>query len=507
MSTAEFNDARRSSDLPALFEVLKQELPFFEEWLSLYQVDIEVFCSVDNPGRWLYWMKNLEFLSYSDRSNAVINTLTPDVDKETSRIAFGNRTNTGRSSIWEINLEVLHRWKFTPYIPWVQKKTKFKEFLETYPGSGVYIDSPSFSWQGKSAYLFGSRGHTRAYELPHLGNQRFELTPQTNNNGRRNLDFLCLDGLEIMGSMALTFPRSMDISFSSCENMKIRDGNLDDLVFSNSIIRNLLISSSRIKRLGFQRCSVANSVFERTNVDSFTAKNNQFISVPSIYESTIQTVNYEEGGKGRFAVNDINVLSALRVAVAHTAAGTQQKQDLLLQLKRLERISFRDPFLYYPEQFPKRFNTKKSADIIKSFIYRRSSRGHFKEDILEKIKYFDQCFTPTILAKRTKYLLLFTGSKINSIVWGYGLRPVRVLSVSLSVVLLFSVIYYFYGPSGAKHDPLASVYFSTVTFTTLGYGDIKPIDEKIRILCGIQALVGATLMGLFVGSIARKSTL
>ena len=126
---------------------------------------------------------------------------------------------------------------------------------------------------------------------------------------------------------------------------------------------------------------------------------------------------------------------------------------------------------------------------------------------MEKIKYFDQCFTPIILAKRIKYLLLFTGSKINSIVWGYGLRPVRVLGVSLSVVLLFAVIYYFYGPPGAKNDPLASIYFSTVTFTTLGYGDIKPIDETIRILCGIQALVGASLMGLFVGSIARKSTL
>ena len=507
MSTAEFNDARRSSDLPELFEVLKQELPYFEEWLSQYHIDIDIFCSVDNPGRWLYYRDDLEFLSYENNQHAVVNTLCSDANSEITRTAIGQRpTKPGRQSIWEIKLEVRRRWAFKPYIPWVQKKSRFKEFLETYSGSGLYTDSPSFSWQGNSAYLFGSRGQQSAYELPHLGNQRFELKSQTNNIGRRNLDFLCLDGLEIVGSMELTFPRSLDIRFSSCENITVKDGNLDDLGFSNSSIKNLRISGSRIRQLGFHYCSVSNSVFERTSLGSFAAHKNQFIDAPRFYESSIQSVYFKEGGKGRFAKNDIQTLSALGTTFTHTGHRSLRAQDLLLQLKRLERISFRNPLLFYPEQFPKRFNIRSFGDIFKSFIRGRTTTEQFIDDALDKLKFFVQCCSPKYLVKRIKYLFRFTGSQLNSTIWGYGLKPARVLRVSLSVILLFSVIYFNYGPDGAKGDTLASVYFSIVTFTTLGYGDIKPVDELVRILCGIQALLGATLMGLFVGSVARKST-
>lgn len=37
------------------------------------------------------------------------------------------------------------------------------------------------------------------------------------------------------------------------------------------------------------------------------------------------------------------------------------------------------------------------------------------------------------------------------------------------------------------------VYFSVVTYTTLGFGDIVP-DGPVRILCGAEALVGLTLI-------------
>ncbi|MGB5064259.1 MAG: potassium channel family protein [Candidatus Competibacter sp.] len=40
-----------------------------------------------------------------------------------------------------------------------------------------------------------------------------------------------------------------------------------------------------------------------------------------------------------------------------------------------------------------------------------------------------------------------------------------------------------------------SLYFSVVTFTTLGYGDITMVDSKWRLLSGIEALDGILLVG------------
>jgi hypothetical protein len=49
-------------------------------------------------------------------------------------------------------------------------------------------------------------------------------------------------------------------------------------------------------------------------------------------------------------------------------------------------------------------------------------------------------------------------------------------------------------PSGELADFEAAVYFSFVTFTTLGYGDIT-LSDGFRLLSGIQALNGILLVG------------
>ena len=44
-----------------------------------------------------------------------------------------------------------------------------------------------------------------------------------------------------------------------------------------------------------------------------------------------------------------------------------------------------------------------------------------------------------------------------------------------------------------------ALYFSIVTFTTLGYGDLSPRDEY-RLVAALQALYGYVFLGLFVGT-------
>ena len=50
-----------------------------------------------------------------------------------------------------------------------------------------------------------------------------------------------------------------------------------------------------------------------------------------------------------------------------------------------------------------------------------------------------------------------------------------------------------------------SFYFSLITFTTLGYGDFRPLEGWGRILAGSEAFIGAFMMALFVYTFARRT--
>lgn len=50
------------------------------------------------------------------------------------------------------------------------------------------------------------------------------------------------------------------------------------------------------------------------------------------------------------------------------------------------------------------------------------------------------------------------------------------------------------------------LYFSAVTQTTLGFGDIVPISSKTRSIVGIQSVLGIVLIGLFLNSLAQLAS-
>jgi len=66
----------------------------------------------------------------------------------------------------------------------------------------------------------------------------------------------------------------------------------------------------------------------------------------------------------------------------------------------------------------------------------------------------------------------------GNLLFGYGERPVRVLYSSLAVILIFALMYYHRGAlicPGYEDNGQSlfdSIYFSAITFTTLGFGDV-----------------------------------
>lgn len=105
-------------------------------------------------------------------------------------------------------------------------------------------------------------------------------------------------------------------------------------------------------------------------------------------------------------------------------------------------------------------------------------------------------------------------------VFGYGERPTYPLRTGGAVILLWSLFYWFGGIVDGKvvdpatkeetpkvvYDLWTSLYFSVVTFTTLGYGDLKPPPGIMRGVAATEAFFGACLMALFIVCLARKFT-
>lgn len=95
----------------------------------------------------------------------------------------------------------------------------------------------------------------------------------------------------------------------------------------------------------------------------------------------------------------------------------------------------------------------------------------------------------------------------------YGTSWRRVLAVSGFHIFLFSVIYRYidgtFGSLTLQPDPqlfgfFTYLYYSTVTFTTLGYGDISPVGPIMSLLSAIEALIGALLTALIIVVFGRK---
>ncbi|EMA67593.1 hypothetical protein C461_07699 [Halorubrum aidingense JCM 13560] len=90
----------------------------------------------------------------------------------------------------------------------------------------------------------------------------------------------------------------------------------------------------------------------------------------------------------------------------------------------------------------------------------------------------------------------------------YGESPARVVGTSVAVVAIFAAIYSIVGGiviGGSEPDLIGNIYFSAVTFSTLGYGGIEPTTTTTQLLASVQSLIGGILIALLVAVFGRRA--
>lgn len=112
-------------------------------------------------------------------------------------------------------------------------------------------------------------------------------------------------------------------------------------------------------------------------------------------------------------------------------------------------------------------------------------------------------------------------SKLVDLFCGYGEDPQRVIGFSLLLILGCAAIYFGAGVKGPEgrigFSAAASlgdnlrclfncIYYSIITFTTTGYGDVHPLGGITRTIASIEAFSGAFMTALFVAVFGKKMT-
>jgi voltage-gated potassium channel Kch len=106
------------------------------------------------------------------------------------------------------------------------------------------------------------------------------------------------------------------------------------------------------------------------------------------------------------------------------------------------------------------------------------------------------------LEKRNPYLAFFL--RITS---DYGLSLFRYFLWVIAIIISFALVYAFVPSVITKPGLLNGIYFSVVTFTTLGYGDIVPASGVGQVLVIFEVCTGYVMGGLLVTILARRHLL
>ncbi|RBI59919.1 ion transporter [halophilic archaeon] len=161
------------------------------------------------------------------------------------------------------------------------------------------------------------------------------------------------------------------------------------------------------------------------------------------------------------------------------------------------------------------YRTLENLSQANTFYNQASDYYRQSKDLRRQFKWMTNNHGQALLAELSRW---FTG---------YGNLPMRVIYTSLGVILLWGLVYPIVG--GLRHGNrdvvytftttasispeyvgtvlLKSIFFSTVTFTTLGYGNMAPVGTLAAYFAGIEALLGSILMALLVGVLTRSTWL
>lgn len=169
---------------------------------------------------------------------------------------------------------------------------------------------------------------------------------------------------------------------------------------------------------------------------------------------------------------------------------------------RLDFASFRDCEIGL-DNIEFRSDASKNAmvRVCRSLKLNAMSMGNFAD--AGKLTYLEKTHERETLFASGRWLP-WAGSCLQNLFWGYGEKPWRLALVMLFNVFLFGTTLFVVNglPEGKEYADY--LYFSGITYLTVGYGDLAPATPLARFISILNGGTGIATFGMLIASITKK---
>jgi len=320
--------------------------------------------------------------------------------------------------------------------------------------------------------LFGSDhcwNHTEdknAYRQLIADNAKNEKSLKDANLDRVNLSDLDLSKADLTGA---------NLSRASLTNTTLFDANLNKAELLGADLRGADLTGANLEEADLTRAELSNARLWHANLENAT------LIEASLNNSDLWNARLFNA---RFWRTDI--LRAFSIS-KESFAKKKSRYKTLYSINEKGALSAEEAYRSLKQYF------------LSHGKYNDASWASFMEKTMER-KLLKQKHSPAYIP-----------NLVMSLLCGYGEKPHRIVLSSLFVILFFALLYFLLNAvhfSSEAHyamKPWDYIYYSIITFTTVGYGDFVPRSvTAFRLLAATEGFMGVFMGGLFIFTLARR---
>lgn len=260
------------------------------------------------------------------------------------------------------------------------------------------------------------------------------------------------------------------------DKVDLTDAWLTETVFDDAVLRRANLHKGHLFGISLRGADLFKSNFSSSNLRHAKLNQANLMGI-NIENAKLANINW---GEECIILQEIQAMLAVK-----------QKQKIVAKNK------FKDSEEIYLA-LKNHFSALGDSKLVGKFFYREMITQQKQQPLFSAQRFF---------------------MKLADISCGYGEKVLNILFFSVSVIIMNAIVYSFSGITdgdiiyrisldnglfGVVKTFFHMLYYSTVTFTTLGYGDFSPATPLTALLSGLEAFMGAFLVALFVIAVYKN---
>jgi hypothetical protein len=283
-----------------------------------------------------------------------------------------------------------------------------------------------------------------------------------------------------------------DLSGWNLEGLKLSNkgniANLQNANFSRANLENSNLASANLEKAYFGGTNLKNAIL-RESVLKDAYLRGAILENATLHKSCLQGAD----------MSGANLQNA--------KLWSSNLQGAKLQRTNLKNAGFNEETILYDVN---------NNDYAKAKEVYRNLKNYFRQEGMYNISgeyYYRERLMETKYNWKEKKYPQWISNMFLKLITGYGERPLNILIWWIGIIFGCAFIYYFfsgiyngiaYNITSYNPNFLETLYFSIVTFTTLGFGDLAPKPGFFQLFASFEALLGAIFMAMFIFVFARK---